>query len=475
MDGLEGSRREVAACRCMREFALSMLVMVVLALGVTSTSALAALETTIDSGPAGPTNDPTPTFTFSSTDPNAIAFDCAVDGDTFPSCSSPFMAPPLAEGSHTFSVTPSDGGGNVGAPQVRSFVVDITRPVATIDSGPPAFTNSTSATFTFSGTDDVSPSDKLALQCRLSFQPLEPCPSPKEYTALPEGQYTFRVRATDEAGNVGGAAIYAWTVDVTPPDTTIDTGPPNPTNPMARFTFSSDDPSAAFECNVDAQEFVPCSSPWVSDPLSDGSHTFEVRATDLAGNVDASPAIIAFTVDTTPPPPVTDTPPSSSSPPSPQPSADGPNTTSTAPAIVATSFVLIAKRPIMVTRRRFAPITLNCAGSEDCAGAVRLTTARPVRASSARSQEPLSRKRWHGRDRRQRRARRRAIRRVMRLGSARFVIPARKTTQVKVRLSEKSYRLVKKLRRAKVLVTVRHRDRAGHIRIGTREIFLTVR
>lgn len=473
MDGLEGSRREVGACRCMRGFALSLLVMVVIALGVTPTSALAALETTIDSGPAGLTNDPTPTFTFSSPDPNATAFDCAVDSETFLSCSSPFTTPSLAEGSHTFSVTPRDAGGNAGAPQVRSFVVDITPPVATIDSGPPAFTNSTSATFTFSGTDDVSPSHKLGLRCRLSFQALEPCAPPKEYTALPEAQYTLRVRATDEAGNVSAAAIYAWTVDLTPPDTTIDTGPPNPTNPMASFTFSSDDPSAAFECNVDAQEFVPCSSPWASDPLSDGSHIFEVRATDLAGNVDASPAIIAFTV-ATPPPPVADTPPSSSSPP-PQPSADGPNPTATAPATVATSLVLIAKRPIRVTKRRLAPITLKCAGSKDCAGVVRLTTARPVRPSSARSQEHLSRKRGDGPDRRQRRTRRRAIRRVMRLGSARFVIPAGKTAQVKVRLSEKSYRLVKKLRRAKVLVTVRHRDRAGHIRIGTRQILLTVR
>jgi hypothetical protein len=62
---------------------------------------------------------------------------------------------------------------------------------------------------------------------------------------------------------------------------------------------------------------------------------------------------------------------------------------------------------------------------------------------------------------------------VVRLGSARFVIPARKTAQVKVGLSRKSYRLVKKLSRVKVLVTVRHRDRAGHLRIGTREAFLT--
>jgi len=313
---------------------------------------------------------------------------------------------------------------------VRSFVVDTTPPIATIESGPPAFTNSTSATFNFSGADDVSTSNKLGFLCRLSFQVFEPCSSPKQYTALPEGQYTLRVRTTDEAGNVSATAIYAWTVDLTPPDTTIGTGPSNPTDdPTTTFTFSSDDPSATFQCNVDAEKFLPCSSPWVSHPLSNGSHKFEVRAIDLAGNIDESPANNAFTVNATPP--VTDTPSSSSSPPSPS---------------VTTSLVLIAKRPIRVTKSRLAPVTLNCAGSKDCVGVVRLTNTQLL-----------------------------ARRRVMRLGSAKFVIPASKTAQVKVRLSRKGYRLVKKLRSAKVLVTVRQRDRTGRLRVGTREIVLSAR
>jgi len=434
MDGLERSRKEVVACRRMRQFSLCLLLIAALAFGITPASAQAALETTIDSGPAGPTNNPAPTFTFSTTDPNAVAFACAVDSEAFPSCSSPFTASALAEGSHTFSVTARDGAGNVGTAQVQSFVVDITVPVVSIDSGPPAFTSSTTATFALSGADDLSPANSLGLECRLSFQAFELCTSPKEYTALPEGQYTFRARVTDEAGNVSAAAIYTWTVDLTPPETTIDTVPSNPTNSATtKLTFSSDDPSATFECNMDAQDFAPCSSPLISGSLSDGFHIFRVRATDLAGNVDASPASSAFTVDTTPRQPVTNPPPPS--PHSPQPSAE--------PTTVAKSFVRISKRPVRVSRKRLAPITMHCGSTKRCDGVVRLTATR--------------------------------LGRRLRLGSARFAIPARETAQAKVRLSERSYRLLRKLQRTKVVVTVRQRDSAGHMRTGTREILLTVR
>src|SRR5215210_6316107 len=95
-------------------------------------------------------------------------------------------------------------------------------------------------------------------------------------------------------------------VDTTPPETTIDSGPSGTfTNPSASFTFSSNEAGSTFECKLDAGTFGSCSSPKSYSGLSDGSHTFSVRATDGAGNLDATPATRTWTVSTAPPPDTT--------------------------------------------------------------------------------------------------------------------------------------------------------------------------
>ena len=108
---------------------------------------------------------------------------------------------------------------------------------------------------------------------------------------------------------VTARAVVAPGGDARPPVTTIDAGPQGTTDsPAARFLFSADEPSA-FTCRLDAGPYVPCSSPATYGNLGLGEHRFEVRATDAAGNVDASPASRRFTVvpRQLPPPPPRDT------------------------------------------------------------------------------------------------------------------------------------------------------------------------
>jgi Bacterial Ig-like domain len=108
------------------------------------------------------------------------------------------------------------------------------------------------------------------------------------------------VRASDAAGNTGGAASRTITVDATAPQTTIDSGPAGPTSDSTpTFAFSSE-PGASFQCRVDGGVFAACGSPHTTAALGDGAHTFEVRASDAAGNV-GSAASRTITVDTVAP------------------------------------------------------------------------------------------------------------------------------------------------------------------------------
>jgi RTX calcium-binding nonapeptide repeat (4 copies) len=91
------------------------------------------------------------------------------------------------------------------------------------------------------------------------------------------------------------------TSDTTPPETTITSGPSGTVNSSsASFAFSSTEPST-FECALDGASFSSCSSPQNYTALSEGSHTFQVRATDAAGNADPTPAERSWTVATTAP------------------------------------------------------------------------------------------------------------------------------------------------------------------------------
>lgn len=112
--------------------------------------------------------------------------------------------------------------------------------------------------------------------------------------------------AADETLNFAVARYQGASVppDTTPPDTTIVSGPSGSTNDSTpTFEFSSSESGSTFECRVDSGAFAPCSSPFTVAALSDGSHTFDVRAIDAVGNVDQTPASRAFTVATSTPPP----------------------------------------------------------------------------------------------------------------------------------------------------------------------------
>ncbi len=258
----------------------------------------AAPNTTIDSGPTGASSDDTPTYTFSSSEPGST-FECRVDTGAWASCSSPHTTAALSDGPHSFEVRAIDAAGNVDpSPASVSITIDTAAPQTTIDSGPSGPTANNDPSFGFSSSEPGS-----SFECSLDGGAFTACSDPKAYTDLPDGAHSFEVRAIDAAGNVDATpASRNFTIDTAAPNTTIDSGPTGASSDdTPTYTFSSSEPGSTFECRVDTGAWASCSSPHTTAALSDGPHSFEVRAIDAAGNVDPSPASVSITIDTAAP------------------------------------------------------------------------------------------------------------------------------------------------------------------------------
>jgi LPXTG-site transpeptidase (sortase) family protein len=168
-------------------------------------------DTIIDTMPPDPDNDLTPTFTFSSTSPTAT-FACRMDGSSFAPCSSGDTFGPLDTGTHTFDVRSIDAYGNLDTtPASYTWKIDTTAPDSNIDTKPPAITNNTAGSFTFS-----SPATDLAgFECQLDGGGFSACTAPHDVSGLSAGTHTVEVRAYDTAGNRDPSpASYTWIVDL---------------------------------------------------------------------------------------------------------------------------------------------------------------------------------------------------------------------------------------------------------------------
>lgn len=184
---------------------------------------------------------------------------------------------------------------------------DTAPPDTIIDSGPSGIVNSGSAVFRFRATEPGS-----TFQCQLDSDPVAACDTRTvTYNGLPDGAHAFTVWATDSSGNADPSpAVRSWTIDTVPPDTVIDSSPPLQSNTDgASFTFRSTETGGTFECSIDGLALSACTSPKTYTGMSDGSHTFRVRAIDQAGNADASPAEFTWSVSNFPNTSITVTPP----------------------------------------------------------------------------------------------------------------------------------------------------------------------
>jgi hypothetical protein len=148
---------------------------------------------------------------------------CSLDSASPTTCASPVGTGALSDGSHTFSVTATNG--TVTTTLTYAWTIDTTAPLPAIVNGPSGTVPSTSAAVTAAAAE---PGDVLT--CFLDGSAAT-CASLSSLTGLSQGAHTVTVRATDAADNSTQTAI-SWTVDTVGPVATVTT-PSSVSGPVA--------------------------------------------------------------------------------------------------------------------------------------------------------------------------------------------------------------------------------------------------
>ncbi len=139
-------------------------------------------------------------------------------------------------------------------------------------------------------------------QCRLDAGALGRATSPKDLHGLLDGPHTF-VGARSRRGRQRRpepGQLHAGRSSTS--RRRRPSRRPGRLDPLARarrFEFTSE-PGVAYECSLDDAAYAACTSPAAYTGLAAGDHTFSVRSTDAAGNVDPTPAASAWTIDLAP-------------------------------------------------------------------------------------------------------------------------------------------------------------------------------
>lgn len=173
----------------------------------------------------------------------------------------------------------------------------------TINNGA-ASTKAVNVALAMTCTDNVGCSQmQISVDGTLDTEPWETYAVSKS-AGLPSGDGSkfVRVKFKDIAGNISPQFNVSIILDTTAQDSVINaTQKPSSTTAATSATFGFDFSGSSitpvtFECKLDTSVFSSCVSPASYSNLSSGSHTFQVRAIDAAGNVDATPDSYTWTI-----------------------------------------------------------------------------------------------------------------------------------------------------------------------------------
>ena len=227
-------------------------------------------------------------FGFQGVNGGIQSYQCKVDSGAYQNCVSTYTTGALADGNHSFSVKGRDAAGNTSSPITYSWLVDTVAPSLVFTETPSAIESLDSARFGFSAQDTGSGIKEI--QCRIDSNSFAKCATATVINNLSGGRHTLFARSLDKAGQYSPVISYQWDVDLTAPTVQITSTPTNPTKEnTASFTFTASDVGSGvdfIECRIDGNPYAVCVSPKVFlEEMSDGQHSFSVRAYDKSGRV----------------------------------------------------------------------------------------------------------------------------------------------------------------------------------------------
>lgn len=270
------------------------------------------------------TSSTTPTLVAIADDPGGVAsvqFQLSSDGGASWSdigaamTTAPYnlsLTTPLVDGAYQVRAVATDAADNATTSPVVAFAVDATPPSAPTGLAAVDHPNDAGGAVELSWTVS-SLSDAVAQRIYRSATSgsgyalihtiNDNVTSTYADTGLGDGvTYFYVVRAVDGASNESvdsseASAMPLADLDTTPPDTSITSGPADPTTSTdASFAFTSTEANSSFECQLDGSAFASCTSPTSYSGLAVGGHSLAVRAIDPASNVDPTPATFAWTI-----------------------------------------------------------------------------------------------------------------------------------------------------------------------------------
>jgi hypothetical protein len=283
--------------------------------------------TSITATPNDPSNDDSPSFSFTSSEADS-SFECALDGGALSSCPNPKSYFSLADGSHTFTAREIDLAGNTDAtPASYTWTIDTSAPVVTLSS--PADGGATSnVTPAISGLADTGPADSSTVAVALYQGTTATEPPLQTWSSvlvdqgtgswsvvapsLTEGTYTVRATQSDSLER-SGSATHTFRVDLSAPAVTLTSPSHGLITKNSTLTFAGsagtdagDDPQVTIlisqgTSNITTVPDVPVvSGSWSwspTEPLGDGTYTVYAEQSDDAGETGTS-NVNSFTVDT---------------------------------------------------------------------------------------------------------------------------------------------------------------------------------